>query len=193
MLFPASSLADSHEHRICYLMSHSIDGPLAFALSTLLEPSSILTDRLVPELTQSDLKLSSYAELIDAALDRVSHWSHEQQAQFIAGHPRIGETKALSHLSAKEQAERATPPEVLARLAHLNACYERKYEGLRYITFVNGRSRAEIAIEMEEALGLEHSFSTDQPPLDTIEPVEVEGDAWKGEVTRAVGDSFEVE
>ena len=46
-----------------------------------------------------------------------------RKAAFVAGHPRIGEVHNLSRLSAGEQAAAATPPEVLARLAHLNACY----------------------------------------------------------------------
>ncbi|KAL1747924.1 Oxo-4-hydroxy-4-carboxy-5-ureidoimidazoline decarboxylase [Schizophyllum fasciatum] len=164
------------------------EGPLASALALLLEPSPVLLTRLVPELARADLQLQSYAALVDAALEAVSRWAPSYQAQFVAGHPRIGETQALSHLSAQEQAARATPPEVLARLAHLNACYERRYPGLIYITFVNGRSRAEIALEMEDKLGLEHSLSPDQPSLDAIEPVIVEGDVWLSEVSRAVGD-----
>ncbi|KAI5894994.1 uncharacterized protein SCHCODRAFT_02618296 [Schizophyllum commune H4-8] len=170
--------------------SDSHEASLASTLSLLLEPSPILLNRLVPELAQSGRTndLHSYAALIDLALDVVSHWPPDAQAQFIAGHPRIGETQALSHLSAKEQAAKATPPEVLARLAHLNAYYERRYPGLIYITFVNGRSRAEIAREMEDKLGLEHSLAADQPPLSGIEPVEVEGEEWLREVTRAVGD-----
>ncbi|KAL1696571.1 Oxo-4-hydroxy-4-carboxy-5-ureidoimidazoline decarboxylase [Schizophyllum commune] len=166
------------------------EAPLATALSLLLEPSPILLNRLVPELAQSEStnELHSYATLIDLALDAVAHWPPADQAQFIAGHPRVGETSGLSQLSAKEQAARATPPEVLARLAHLNACYERRYPGLIYIIFVNGRSRAEIAREMEDKLGLEHSLAADQPPLSRLEPVEVEGEEWLREVTRAVGD-----
>lgn len=34
----------------------------------------------------------------------------------------------------------------------LNSLYEESYPGLRYTTFVNGRSRAEIAQEMEVRL-----------------------------------------
>jgi len=81
-----------------------------------------------------------------------------------------------------------TPPEVLARLAHLNACYEAKYPGLRYIIFVNGRSRQEVAREMETLLELEHSLSPDEPVVTSIVPVEVGNDEWKNELDRAVHD-----
>lgn len=58
----------------------------------------------------------------------------------------------------------------------LNARYEKVYPGLRYITFVNGRSRAEIAQEIEGVL------SSNQ------ESVEVGGDQWTRELNRAVTD-----
>ena len=164
--------------------------PLARALALLFEPSSTLFDCLVPQLVpQLRLaRIDSYSDLIDAALAVISAWSDSQKAEFIAGHPRIGEVKHLSTLSAREQATVATPPEVLARLAHLNACYEKRYPGLRYIAFVNGRSRAVIKDEMEGVLGLTPSRSPEQPELSSIEPLDVEGDVWKNELERAVGD-----
>jgi 2-oxo-4-hydroxy-4-carboxy--5-ureidoimidazoline (OHCU) decarboxylase len=90
----------------------------------------------------------------------MASWDTSYQSEFIAGHPRIGESKNLSSLSAEEQGATApgvipTPPEVLACLSHLNTCYETKYTGLRYITFVNGRTRRAIAEEMEDVSRLE--------------------------------------
>ena len=41
-----------------------------------------------------------------------------------------------------------------ARLAHLNELYSIIYPGLRYVTFVNGRSRTAIVPEFEGVLGL---------------------------------------
>ncbi|KAJ6581189.1 Oxo-4-hydroxy-4-carboxy-5-ureidoimidazoline decarboxylase [Mycena capillaripes] len=164
-------------------------------LSVLLEPSDILFSTLVPGLVaslSSRKRFASYTDLIDAAMAHVASWDLPLRAQFIEGHPRIGETKNLSALSAKEQGATPTvaptPPEVLARLAHLNACYERRYSGLRYITFVNGRSRAAIALEMEDVLGLPHSLSPDQPPVGEITQIEPGADAWKTELDRAVVD-----
>lgn len=77
---------------------------------------------------------------------------------------------------------------MLSRLSHLNACYEKKYPGLRYITFVNGRSRQAIAEEMEESLGLEHSLSSTEPPVSDVNGVEPSADEWKSELQRAIGD-----
>lgn len=96
----------------------------------------------------------------------------------------------MSNLSAKEQGSTSTvaptPPEVLSRLEHLNAVYEAKYPGLRYITFVNGRSRAAIAEEMEDKLGFEHSLSSDEDKISSVEPIEWGGVEWKAELDRAV-------
>jgi 2-oxo-4-hydroxy-4-carboxy--5-ureidoimidazoline (OHCU) decarboxylase len=171
------------------------EAQLGHVLSLLLEPSDILFSTLVPGLVaslSSGKRFASYTDLIDAAIAQVASWDLTQRAQFIEGHPRIGETKNLSALSAKEQGATPTvaptPPEVLARLAHLNACYERRYAGLRYITFVNGRSRAAIALEMENVLGLSHSLSPDQPPAEEMTLIEPGAEAWTDELDRAVVD-----
>ncbi|RXW23035.1 hypothetical protein EST38_g2806 [Candolleomyces aberdarensis] len=176
----------------------SPDSPLAAALSILFEHSPILVSKLEPQLSEifdkspsSSSPLSSYEELIDLSLAEITQWDIPAQSEFISGHPRIGESSNLSKLSAKEQGAQGvkpTPPEVLKRLEHLNAAYEVKYPGLRYITFVNGRSRAAIAEEMEGVLGWEHSLGPDQPSLDTVQPVEKSNEAWLSELKRAVGD-----
>ena len=167
------------------------DGPLARALALLFEPSSVLYSDLVPGVAsriQNTHPILSYFALIDTSLSVISAWNDHLKAQFIAGHPRIGETKGLSKLSEQEQAAKATPSDVLTRLAHLNALYEEKYPGLVYITFVNGRSRVEIKDEMESKLGLEHSVNADEPSAASIVSVEAGGEEWKGELERAVSD-----
>ncbi|KJA28122.1 hypothetical protein HYPSUDRAFT_802673 [Hypholoma sublateritium FD-334 SS-4] len=168
--------------------------PLAEGLSLLFEHSLIVTELLEPQLSQA-LKalppLADYVELVDVTLSEITKWHIQSQAQFVAGHPRIGENENLSALSAKEQGAKAvtpTPPEVLERLAHLNACYEATYPGLRYITFVNGRSRAAIAEKMEEALHTPHSFSTTEPVLGDISPIDPSSQDWRSELDRAVYD-----
>lgn len=171
---------------------------LTNALSLLFEPSPPLTSDLVPQLESALLKstspITTYTQLIETALEIIRSWPDELKARFIAAHPRIGEVKSLSALSAKEQGQTGgivvhpTPPEVLARLAHLNKCYEHRYPGLRYITFVNGRSRAVIAEEMEDVLGISHSLSPDQPPVETLGVIEMGSEEWRRELYRAVED-----
>ncbi len=162
---------------------------LSQVLTILFEHSPILQSTLLPQLFTNLPPLTSYGQLIDLSLSQLGTWDDSLRAQFIAGHPRIGETKALSSLSSKEQGGAAlTPPAVLARLGHLNACYEARYPGLRYITFVNGRSRAAIAEEMEDRLGLAHSLSHREPDLASIAALSVEDPPWRSELGRAVGD-----
>ena len=171
---------------------------LATTVSLLFEPSPILFSKLVPQLTTSlsedPSSVTTFTNLIDKAVESINLWDDGDKAGFIKGHPRIGESHNLSKLSAKEQggnntnASQATPPEVLARLAHLNACYEHVYPDLVYITFVNGRSRAAIAEEMEDALGIEHSLDAGKPPVRELAVVEKGEMKWRSELNRAVVD-----
>jgi len=165
--------------------------PLTNVLSILFEPSDVLLVHLVPQVKErliSD-EVTTYCGLIDASLTVISEWDEELRTKFIAGHPRIGEVdQNLSKFSAQEQAAYTTPPEVLARLQHLNACYERRYPGLIYITFVNGRTRAAIKEEIEDKLGLSRSLSTNQPPLSSITGIPKDDKRWREELERAVQD-----
>ncbi|KAG6333541.1 hypothetical protein ID866_5552 [Astraeus odoratus] len=168
-------------------------------LNLLFEESEEIQSTLVPQLLVAlgaDFSLtqaSQLGEIIEQSIHMIHSWPGDLQARFISGHPRIGETKNLSVLSAKEQiggttAATPTPPEVLERLRHLNACYEHLYPGLRYITFVNGRTRAAIAEEMEDKLGIAHSLSRDQPPVESLVPIEPQSPSWLAELHRAVED-----
>ncbi|KAF8557771.1 hypothetical protein OG21DRAFT_1456928 [Imleria badia] len=166
-------------------------------LVALFERSDVLAQHLLPELlaTQPNpprvYHISDIESVLGKSMDIIRSWDPELRAQFVGGHPRIGETKNLSVLSSKEQSggtSQPTPPEVLARLVHLNACYEHLYPGLRYITFVNGRSRAVIAEEMEDKLGITHSLSPDQPSVESFVPVEKNCYVWREELNRAVED-----
>ncbi|KAI0051007.1 hypothetical protein FA95DRAFT_1535440 [Auriscalpium vulgare] len=164
----------------------------ARALAILFESSPILYSDLLPAFitalrshtqdgTSSRL---TYNALIDIAVDVLLAWPPAHQALFVGGHPRIGEVGGLSALSAREQAARATPPKVLARLGVLNAAYEARYPGLRYITFVNGRSRTEIMVEMQEKLGV----GDGDIDVVAVEPLSAEGTEWRAEALRAIAD-----
>jgi 2-oxo-4-hydroxy-4-carboxy--5-ureidoimidazoline (OHCU) decarboxylase len=175
----------------------SESSPLTAALSLLFEPSPVLTGAVAPAVhaalhAPSAAPLLSYSALVARALAAVRALPTAERAAFIAAHPRIGAPHStLSALSAAEQAAHATPAAVLARLAHLNACYERVFPGLVFVTFVAGRPRAAVAEEMEDALALPHGLAPDAPPLDALAPVRVEGAEWMAELDildRAVED-----
>ena len=168
----------------------SRDGPLARAFATLFEPSPALFEFLVPSVvaiiadSERHIPRRTFNTLIDIGIKELKDWPHRQQASFLGGHPRIGEIKGLSALSASEQAAHATLPEVLARLLELNEEYERRYPGLRYITFVNGRSRKMIMVEMEEKLGIGDAWDKG----DSKGVYLVGSEEWESEVRRALED-----
>jgi len=166
---------------------NSYQGVQVFYKTTLEVPDHLL-GRLVQDATaildvQSPPPLPG--TLLSSAATVIRSWSVVDQASFIHGHPRIGELSGLSVLSAQEQAKHATPHDVLQRLAYLNEEYERRFPGLRYITFVNGRSRAEIATEMEHKLGLQVGETA---ALSETTVHQFESPEWSAELDRALKD-----
>lgn len=87
-------------------------------LCELFEPSSALTDVLVPavllRLSSSPAPPESYNALIDICAEVVDEWTLDQKADFVSGHPMIGEVQLQGH-SAKEQGASPTPKVVLER------------------------------------------------------------------------------
>ncbi|BGP36821.1 hypothetical protein JCM10449v2_000723 [Rhodotorula kratochvilovae] len=195
--------------RIDLLVHSPSPAPYIPVLETLLEPSPPLKHLLAPQLHARIAALpvsarpSSYAQLIDLAQEIVDGWDVEDRADFLAAHPRIGETKGLSQASAGEQGpkqgQQGTPGEVLKRLQVLNSLYEDAFPGLRFITFVNGRARAEIVPEIESLLSLPlppPSPSTPEPRLSDLRArlrVSPAGSqAWRAELARGLGEMWAI-
>lgn len=178
--------------------SSSGDGwtALKMVVSTLFEHSPVLDEHLVPNLASPPLPTpTSYTDLIDRSAAIIRSWPSVLRSAFISGHPRIGEQnpKQLSALSAAEQARYSTPAWVIERLGWLNEVYERRYEGLRYITFVNGRTRTEVMEEMESALGVSKAQGSGWKEVEVevslvAGRVEVSEEEWSRELERAVGE-----
>ncbi|GAA5977277.1 hypothetical protein JCM5350_002414 [Sporobolomyces pararoseus] len=150
--------------RISLLVHSPAPSTLVPVLQLLLEPSPPLASLLAPQLhahlssLPANEKPTSYAQLLDICSNLVEKWDILDQAEFVGSHPRIGEVSGLSKASESEQGKTSgqvpTSGHVLRRLTMLNAFYEETFPNLRYITFVNGRSRAEIVPELESILGL---------------------------------------
>jgi len=160
---------------------------LSATLSLLFESSPILLTKLVPELATLVTNPSftaprSYPDLIEASLQQIQTWSLHDRALFISSHPRIGERGKLSAMSQAEQVTKVTSQEVLERLEVLNALYEQTFPGLRYITFVNGRSREDIIPEIENILEL----PTDPSQSSTITIRKMGDPEWTDELVRAI-------
>ena len=180
------------------IQSASNDGLSALKkiVSTLFEHSPVLDDHLVPKLAPSTS--TSYTNIVDRSAVIIKSWPPNLRSSFISGHPRIGEQNPaqLSALSAAEQERYYTPKWVIERLGWLNAVYERRYEGLRYITFVNGRTRTEVMEEMESRLGIpEKAQGPEWREREVVDnssmsekKVEMGGEEWLQELERAIGE-----
>jgi 2-oxo-4-hydroxy-4-carboxy--5-ureidoimidazoline (OHCU) decarboxylase len=105
------------------------------AVETLFEGSTPLARRLAAE-----GPWQSEAAMIERAYQLLPGLSEEERVATVNAHPRIGEDPArLSRLSLAEQGAGSLP-----ELDRLNAEYEARF-GFRFVVFVNGRSKSEIA------------------------------------------------
>ncbi|KAL4802243.1 Oxo-4-hydroxy-4-carboxy-5-ureidoimidazoline decarboxylase [Aspergillus unguis] len=128
-------------------------------LDTLFESSPELHTLVGPVLANQSF--SSYSSLVDAVGDQMSALSASNRPTdrdillgILGSHPRLGQPKTaaaehLSELSKKEQAKLNTGDDgtQAAKLQLLNQEYELQFPGLRFVTFVNGRSRDAIIEE----------------------------------------------
>jgi 2-oxo-4-hydroxy-4-carboxy-5-ureidoimidazoline decarboxylase len=109
--------------------------------------------RFVARLIAAGPKASS-VELLDRAEQVALAMPEEEQVELLDAHPRIGAAPAgMSALSYREQGydRDLGTAELKARLVRLNDEYERRH-GFRFVIFVAGRSRAEIADVIEAHL-----------------------------------------
>ncbi|ORY79875.1 Oxo-4-hydroxy-4-carboxy-5-ureidoimidazoline decarboxylase [Protomyces lactucae-debilis] len=72
--------------------------------------------------------------------------------EILNAHPRLGAKKVDSDSSKAEQASLQGSSEEAERLGKLNDKYEAAFPGLRYVVFVNGRSRDVIMADMERRI-----------------------------------------
>lgn len=150
------------------------DDTLKSILDMLFEPSPELHALSIPSIRDELSKPShgnsfTYATLIEhigallltltsspssSTSPSPSQPSHNPTLYAILGsHPRLGAKKVTSAQSRAEQAQLnnstnpspATTPSQTDDLALLNAEYEARFPGLRYVVFVNGRGREAIA------------------------------------------------
>ncbi|KAJ6005920.1 hypothetical protein N7451_003864 [Penicillium sp. IBT 35674x] len=131
-------------------------------LDTLFEPSPELHQLMIPVLANQTF--SSYGTLIEAVGGRMSALSAvnsptDRDVLFgiLGSHPRLGRAPVnpehLSELSKKEQEQLNTGAEEQGeQLRALNAEYEQRFPGLRFVSFVNGRSRDVIMAEMRQRI-----------------------------------------
>ncbi|KAL8996496.1 MAG: hypothetical protein Q9169_004005 [Polycauliona sp. 2 TL-2023] len=126
----------------------------AAILDRLFEPCASLHTLSVSLLQETTF--ASYDDLIASiglqltALANSASTSDSTWLQTIlAAHPRLGQNNVESTQSQSEQAQLNTGDVSSAHaLAELNQLYEQTFPGLRYVVFVNGRSRPSIMDDM---------------------------------------------
>lgn len=126
-------------------------------MDLLFEPSTQLHTLSVPLLHEKTFE--SYPDLIAAVgvqltvLSESASTSDTQWLESILGsHPRLGAKKVDSAQSAAEQSQLQGSADEAEILWKLNEEYEAKFPGLRYVVFVNGRSRPVIMEDMRRRI-----------------------------------------
>lgn len=112
------------------------------ALDELFEPASPLAARL-----EAEAPFDSREALLGRARELIHLLTETEKVATLQAHPRIG--APLSELSERSRAEQGA--DEVPELDRLNAAYEARF-GFRFVVFVNGRSRAEIAEVLRERL-----------------------------------------
>ncbi|PFH57852.1 hypothetical protein XA68_14471 [Ophiocordyceps unilateralis] len=121
-------------------------------LDLLFEPSAAIHTVLVPVIKSDDFP--SYPKLISACHRSLVSLAGENRGEkllaVVGSHPRLGAANIDSAQSAAEQASLGGGggQDEATALAALNAEYEARFPGLRYVVFVNGRPRADIMRDM---------------------------------------------
>ncbi|KAF2200353.1 hypothetical protein GQ43DRAFT_441637 [Delitschia confertaspora ATCC 74209] len=137
---------------------HTLPDPsLKHVLDLLFEPSPPLHALTLPVLRSTTFP--SYSTLIAAISAQLQALAKSgspgdiaKLSEILCSHPRLGEKKVetVSEQSRKEQAQlNEGKEEERKELERLNGEYERCFPGLRYVVFVNGRSRPAIFENMK--------------------------------------------
>lgn len=132
-------------------------GERAQILDILFEPSTQLHTLSLPLLQEK--QFATYNDLIAAIgvqltdLSESSSTSDTEWLHSILGsHPRLGAKKVDSAQSQAEQAQLKGSEDEAEQLRRLNEEYERKFPGLKYVVFVQGRGRDVIMEDMRRRI-----------------------------------------
>lgn len=133
-------------------------------INELFEPCPPLVELLLPHLDLNDpipTTIEKSRGVLLALINR--HNAHSEIPReeeklicdIVGAHPRLGVPKStpLSDFSSVEQRSLAVgDPRLAAKLVELNSKYEKTFPGLRFVVWVNGRSRDEIMAIMEQRI-----------------------------------------
>lgn len=91
----------------------------------------------------------SYQQIISEFTTQMKTLPKNEIHEILSAHPRIGQITNLSASSSAEQTRQHVSPETLLALKEWNEKYEAKH-GLKFVVFVNGRSRDAILDVLKE-------------------------------------------
>lgn len=116
-------------------------------------------------------ELKSLAPSLHKPADPSNVANHRRLDAILNAHPRLGEKKAnLSASSAAEQAnlQSSTDQAQAKELDRLNTEYETRFEGLRYLVFVNGRGRPEVFDDMRRRIDRGDAWAERMEAVDAL-------------------------
>lgn len=129
-------------------------------INELFEPCAALVQFLLPKLDKNDTIPTTIEKSRSLLLDLINKYPNVNEippddmkliCEIVSAHPRLGVPMAiqLSDFSSSEQQSLTTgDPRLAAKLIELNSKYESTFPGLRFVVWVNGRSREEIMVIM---------------------------------------------
>ncbi|QPG72885.1 hypothetical protein FOA43_000188 [Brettanomyces nanus] len=133
------------------------------SLNELFEPCPTLTSYIIPRVFQADSIYDSYTQIVESIRSHLMVLRSQYQTNptpdlkriidaIVGAHPRLGAPKQVL-LSTNSQSEQNSlnggDPNLTKKLTQLNDLYESTFPGLRYVVFVNGRSREVIMRNMK--------------------------------------------
>lgn len=126
-------------------------------LDQLFEPCATLQKLVLPTVQTAFPLYSSFIEEVRIELFKLitPELDDARIDKIIAAHPRLGapkQVKLLEH-SSSEQKSLGSDPVQTQKLVELNDEYEKTFPGLRYVVFVNGRSREVVMEDMRRRIG----------------------------------------
>ena len=138
--------------------------PERVTLELLFENARRFVDRLAAG------ECASWEDLLTCGEELARTLPEDEQLELIDGHPRIGALpSSVSATSFREQGYDRDPGDLALQvlLDALNFAYESQF-GFRFVVFVNGRSRREIAEVMKTRLDADRGAELDRALTDVF-------------------------
>ncbi|GMM30608.1 hypothetical protein DAMA08_033530 [Martiniozyma asiatica (nom. inval.)] len=150
------------------------DAELIELLNILYEKCPPLTNFLLPRLRSLEPQPHSVPDLLqfcdnelmqlvlpyipNTPREKIEPGERSLLCDIVAAHPRLGVPKNITgeslseHSNSEQQSLQGGDPKLAEKLLKLNYQYEEQFPGLRFVVFVNGRSREIIMEIMRERI-----------------------------------------